>query len=525
MSANSVTNRIRRWPRWLFVIAVFPCLLPGCRTAQDNQIELLERELRTQEDYIYELEDYVVQYSERLRNIRCAQTVEIDSEPYLQKSIVNKSHRVEDSNAADSARSDSENRGELSDELPEPAAPQIEPDPIDGFDLDDFEPPPLQIEEQQGRTTRGTTDGLALMEEDLPEVLQASEERLQHEIPHPADFAEQSAEADQDSESEDPEPIQLATVEDLFEDQDVEEISHEEVATHEEEIADEIEVDGSIQESSQNSLVAEQFELPVRVALAQLFRNDEPGQPQSLLAVVEGYDRTDEAVPFTGEVSLMVLAPGKNKPRRVKRWDFTPEDVAAAWQSSHLGDGLHLELPLEETALPTSLLQLWVRVVDEQGEKLLARESFSSEQLAGLEVETGAKELTPESPTLIAENTEPSSETSPDADESESSQVERLAVKSSQGSKLNGSTGWRTSTQRTDSDVQGYDSTVKKTSGWTAQPNGGRYPHLNKGHVKTATNQGPIWTSGHVKQPVAKPAQKQPQPIAKQPSAGWSPYR
>ena len=44
----------------------------GCRSTADNQIDLLERELRTQEDYIYELESYVVEYSEKLRDTRCA---------------------------------------------------------------------------------------------------------------------------------------------------------------------------------------------------------------------------------------------------------------------------------------------------------------------------------------------------------------------------------------------------------------------------------------------------------------------
>ena len=45
---------------------------PGCRSARDNQIDILESELRSQEDYIYELEDYIVDYSEKLRQYRCA---------------------------------------------------------------------------------------------------------------------------------------------------------------------------------------------------------------------------------------------------------------------------------------------------------------------------------------------------------------------------------------------------------------------------------------------------------------------
>ena len=55
--------------------AVFLSLLftVGCRSTRDNQIDILERELRAQEDYIYELEDYVVEYSDKLRQCRCSQ--------------------------------------------------------------------------------------------------------------------------------------------------------------------------------------------------------------------------------------------------------------------------------------------------------------------------------------------------------------------------------------------------------------------------------------------------------------------
>ncbi len=46
------------------MLGVFLLAAVGCRTTRDNQFDILERELRSQEFYIYELEDYVVEYSE-----------------------------------------------------------------------------------------------------------------------------------------------------------------------------------------------------------------------------------------------------------------------------------------------------------------------------------------------------------------------------------------------------------------------------------------------------------------------------
>lgn len=484
MTALSQTNRRIRWPRWLFAFALWQCLLPGCRTPQDNQIELLERELRTQEDYIYELEDYVVQYSERLRNIRCAQAIEIEPETYDKNSVLKKSHRVKDSDLGDSPSSDSEDRTDSSDDSPKPKTIQIEPEPVQGFDPDDFEPPPLNIENQQGKVIIGTTDGLAVVGESAPRSNPVTE----LELPDPVAFSAEGGEP------EPSEQIQRVAVEDLFDDQEVESAHYAEQASYQ--------AQGEMSE-----------ELPETIRVAQIFRNDEPGQPQTLLAVVEGYDAAEEAIPFAGEVSLMVSAPGESKPRRLKRWDFTLDDVSAAWQSSHLGDGLHLELPLEATKLPEEALQLWVRVINHQGEKRLARHSFERDRLAGLEVETGAKELTPDSPVQVAED----SAAEPESDEADPV-VERLAAKSLKRARSKNSSGWRTSTVRTDMDAQGFDSTVKKTSGWTAQPHGGRYPHLGQGQETTTVKQGPIWTAGRVKRTGGTSA-------AKKNSPNWSPYR
>ncbi len=54
-------------------------LVPGCRSVDNAQVDLLERELRQQEDYIYELEDYLMEYSEKLRQCRMS----CQSEPVI----------------------------------------------------------------------------------------------------------------------------------------------------------------------------------------------------------------------------------------------------------------------------------------------------------------------------------------------------------------------------------------------------------------------------------------------------------
>jgi hypothetical protein len=70
--------------------------------------------------------------------------------------------------------------------------------------------------------------------------------------------------------------------------------------------------------------------------------------------------------------------------RRVERWDFTSEETASAWQSSQLGDGLHLELPLAKSEFADGDLELWARVVTADGRKLLTQIPFEPTQLASM---------------------------------------------------------------------------------------------------------------------------------------------
>lgn len=446
MDIASDTTERRTWLSPLWALALVAILLPGCRTARDNQIEILERELRVQEDYIYELEDYVIQYSEKLRSMRCAQAIRIEPETKSRNSIVKKP-KSEDG-------PELRGRDDLpTEEMPDPDTSQPDTpadEPEETLNLDDLEPPPLNIEEPVGSIQIGITEEVATVEH---EPVDDSETEQPLEIPSPVDYAEAEPLALPETEA----PVQQVVLyEDLFEDQDLEPAEY--------------------QATDEEFEQADDLPSPVRIVVKQLFRDDESGGPQRLLAVIEGLDEASEPVEFTGTVSLMVMVADTERPFRLKRWDFYPQDVSAAWQESHLGKGLHMELPLEDTQLPQKPLELWVRLLDGQKQKLLTQKSFLRTQLAGLEVETGAKELQPKSTPKLA-----------------SSQPKKPATKEEEPT----STGWRSSTHSTEADRQNFANSLRKASRWTAQPTGGRYPHSQPARAKSSAKK-PKWTAGKV---------------------------
>jgi hypothetical protein len=127
---------------------------------------------------------------------------------------------------------------------------------------------------------------------------------------------------------------------------------------------------------------------PQRVEIRRIFGEPVSEEDRSLgklLVVVETLSPADEPVGAEGEVSMMIMArdaPGSFQ--RIERWDFTPQETAAAWQSSQLGDGLHLELPLHRTELPDAELELWARVVTSDGRKMLTQTPLVPSQLASM---------------------------------------------------------------------------------------------------------------------------------------------
>ena len=390
----------------------------GCRTPRDNQFDILERELRTQEDYIYELEDYVVEYSQKLRQCRCAQSTREVAERLEPEPAPRKPNPADDDRHVEPLRIDDEEVF-LEPEDESPAGLQqpedMVPPPLELEETtpEEFEIPELEISEPLGQVESTATPDLVAPDLDTA-VLDINEEIGQTVV----------------------EDDQLLMVPDpVAKVQFRSHVEHQQILSAEHHL----------------EIPPTPAEPAARVEIVQLFRS-EPGDgpPNTLLAVVEARTAKDQPVEFAGEVSLMVMTGEAGKPQRLKRWDFDPEDAASAWQSSHLGDGLHLELPLGETELPAIPLELWVRIVSPDGRKLLSQLPFQQQQLAALETETGAQELL--------------------ADEGDSATEEVLVVaeNSVETEQAKQPTGWKAASKWADMDSQGQPSQVKKTSGWIA---------------------------------------------------------
>lgn len=330
----------------------------GCRSARDNQIDILERELRAQEDYIYELEDYIVDYSEKLRQYRCADMGTVVATKQSNEPELAAPQRAQTGDPVSPPRDAQKTRDEAvedtaPDTLESPPHQQQREESFENFEIPELEiGGPIGLADPYEAATPlpgAEFDGVLLADGSF--------------VPDPATYQTVSM-AD-------------ATNDELLEDAYGEELVHESVQPFEEDIT------------------PTRSREPERLVISHVFRDSQGTEaPSSLLSVVEARDASNEPADFDGKVSLMVMTMVNDKPQRIRRWDFTAEETAAAWQSSNLGDGLHLELPLEETELPLSPLELWVRLEMADGGKLLAQIPFDTVTLASIsEAETYLAEV------------------------------------------------------------------------------------------------------------------------------------
>ena len=126
------------------------------------------------------------------------------------------------------------------------------------------------------------------------------------------------------------------------------------------------------------------------IDIAEVFGGQEA---KSLLTVIELLSPGEAAVEGTGRVSLMVIDTRGKSPRKVQRWDFSPEEAADAWQSTPLGTGFHLELPLQAKLPETGGLELWARVTLDDGRKVLTRRPLQPSELLSVEAALAAEPL------------------------------------------------------------------------------------------------------------------------------------
>lgn len=105
----------------------------------------------------------------------------------------------------------------------------------------------------------------------------------------------------------------------------------------------------------------------------EVVENDTGGGPR-LVVEIEPRDTSGRAVEFTGSLSLMLLAPdGNGGQQSLARWDFAPEDLQSAIDAAtdEYIIRFHLELPADTPI--TDSTEIWVRLLPQGGEKLLAR--------------------------------------------------------------------------------------------------------------------------------------------------------
>jgi len=97
--------------------------------------------------------------------------------------------------------------------------------------------------------------------------------------------------------------------------------------------------------------------------------------PRVLVEVVP-LDAAGESTEFEGELSVMFLAPGADDARALARWDFSAEELPQFVRQSAAGTSFAFPLQLPPKTPTQKPLELWVRLVPSEGDKLLGRTSI-----------------------------------------------------------------------------------------------------------------------------------------------------
>jgi hypothetical protein len=104
----------------------------------------------------------------------------------------------------------------------------------------------------------------------------------------------------------------------------------------------------------------------------EVVENDSGGGPR-LIVEIEPFDINKLPATFAGSLSLMLLAPGGDGGREnLARWDFAPKEVQAALADAADDGKIRFHLELAPDMPITESTQLWVRLLPQNGDKLLA---------------------------------------------------------------------------------------------------------------------------------------------------------
>jgi hypothetical protein len=307
--------------RPILVPLVMLLALVGCKS--NGQTDLVEREMRQQEDQIYAMQDYLNNYQQLLCQTRA------ENEFLKQQLADGQPARMSTAPKSDSAKSRIKSPSQTPSQTPIPPSPKTNGpqlgDPeatpeVPKLDLDNPAVPPLRDTSAEDR--RGP--------EGDDRELAAAQKRPKHVVET----------ASYEVESKEPaaaaQPMQ-----------------------HETKAAD-----------AQPLAPAEQTQQVI--LQGQVVADEENGSPH-MLVDVQPQIASGQPVNFRGRLSLMVMDPNGEQPTpSLARWDFTADELDQATVNST--EGPQFEFPLQlPSGVPTDRpVELWVRLLPEAGGKVLA---------------------------------------------------------------------------------------------------------------------------------------------------------
>lgn len=101
---------------------------------------------------------------------------------------------------------------------------------------------------------------------------------------------------------------------------------------------------------------------------------------EGVTVLVEPRSDSGDLVLATGDVEIVVLDPARQGPEaRVAKWDFTAQQAAVLLRKMPTGGGLHFELPWPDQPPTNRALRLYVRFTTSDGRKLVAEQPIDIE--------------------------------------------------------------------------------------------------------------------------------------------------
>lgn len=323
-------------PRYLVILAI--CALSvGCRaTKQDT--ELLERELRLQEDRIYELEYCLDAYEKRLLACRSENSA-------LRRELRERGGSGDDflPPRAPSAPEVELGPGGFLPERGEPGFP-AELDPGQYEEAPPFNPPIISppgeetYEEVPGaRSTRGGSQRVS----QIPVAAAGGAALAGHAAPRPGAARANASVGER-----------LGRAEALLD---------RVAAAHDpaERVADPVH-DLEVVDVTLNKMLTGGMD------------RDKRGGDEGILVVIEPRNHKNQIVQAFGQISVVVLDPAlSGEDARIARWDITPQELEHRFRGRQFGRGFQLELPWPGDPPQHSDLHLFVRFVGDDGRKLI----------------------------------------------------------------------------------------------------------------------------------------------------------